>query len=290
MPRSTTRGVLALTLAATRVVAATASGRPSRPSTPSPPPPRACSGRWHPAIDTSWNWVIGNVPKSPFRSVKMYDIDGFDAAAGDVSALHAAGIKVVCYIDAGTWENWRPDANKFPKRLLGKNNGWPGEKWLDVRAVQSPGSVLLSIMQARLDMCKQKGFDGVELDNVDGYTNSTGFPLSAAGQLYFNATLANQVHLRGLMVLQKNDLEQIPKLVTYFDAALNEQCNQYQECTTGQNGSYGYDQYVAQGKAVFQAEYQLATSRFCPSDNAQNFNGVRLSINLDDSVFQPCRS
>ncbi len=49
-------------------------------------------------------------------------------------------------------------------------------------------------MDARLDMCVQKGFDMVELDNVDGYLNSTGFPLKAADQLYFNALLANDTH------------------------------------------------------------------------------------------------
>ena len=104
-------------------------------------------------------------------------------------------------------------------------------------------------MDARLDMCHQKGFDMVELDNVDGYSNSTGFPLTAADQLYYNATLANDSHARGMSVLQKNDNEQIPKLLPYFDGALNEQCNQYKECTTAQNGDYGYDQYVAAGKA-----------------------------------------
>ncbi len=32
-------------------------------------------------------------------------------------------------------------------------------------------------MAARVDTCKAKGFDAVKPDNVDGYTNSIGFPL-----------------------------------------------------------------------------------------------------------------
>jgi hypothetical protein len=256
---------------------------------PAPPPPVGCAGCWHPALKTSWNWVLSVVPKAPYRAVKMYDIDGFDAAAADVSSMHTAGIKVVCYLSAGTYENWRPDASRFPAAILGRNNGWPGEKWLDIRDAQNSGSVLLSIMSARLDMCRAKGFDAVELDNVDGYTNRTGFPLTSADQAFYNATLANGAHSRGLMVLQKNDNAQIPKLLPYFDGALNEQCNQYKECTTAQNGSFGYDQYVAAGKPVFQAEYSLATSKFCGADNAANFNGVKFNINLNDSVFQPCR-
>ena len=36
-------------------------------------------------------------------------------------------------------------------------------------------------------------------------------------------------------------------------------------------------------------EYNLATSKFRSKDNAANFNGVKFSIDLDDSTFQPCR-
>ena len=262
----------------------------SAAATPAAPNPVPCGSCWHPALNTSWNWVLSSVPKAPYRNVAMYDVDGFNASASDVTAMHAAGIKVVCYVSAGTYENWRPDASQFPKALLGKKvSGWPGEQWLDVRDVQHSGSVLRSIMDARLDMCHQKGFDAVELDNVDGYTNSTGFPLKAADQLYYDSTLANDSHTRGMSVLQKNDNEQIPSLLAYFDGALNEQCNEYSECTTAQNGGYGLDQYVAAGKPVFQAEYNLSTSQFCPADNANNFNGVKFNINLDDSDFEPCR-
>jgi hypothetical protein len=276
--------VLAAAVLASAVVAA-----PHASASPAPPTPVACSSCWHPALHTSWNWVLSKVPAAPYRAVQMYDVDGFDNAASDVTALHTAGIKAVCYLSAGTYENWRPDAAQFPAAILGKGNGWPGEKWLDVRDAQKANSTLRSIMDARLDMCHQKGFDMVELDNVDGYTNKTGFPLTAADQVYFNALLANDSHSRGLSVLQKNDNEQIPALVPYFDGALNEQCNQYNECTTAQNGSYGLNQYVAAGKPVFQAEYKLATSAFCSADNAANFNGVKLNVNLNDKTFQPCR-
>lgn len=246
------------------------------------PPPLACPTCWVPPLRTSWNWVISVVPTAPYRAVSMYDIDGFNSAASDVTAMHNAGIKVVCYISAGTYENWRSDASKFPASILGNGNGWPGEKWLDVRDVQKPNSVLLSIMTARLDMCKSKGFDGVELDNVDGYANSTGFPLTASDQAIFNSVLANASHQRGMFVLLKNDLGQVSALLPYFDAALNEQCNQYSECG-------GLTPFIQAGKAVFNAEYSVATSSFCPADNADGFNGVRFSINLDDTVFQPCR-
>ena len=77
---------------------------------------------------------------------------------------------------------------------------------------------------------RAKGFDAVEFDNVDGYANRTGFPLTGADQLRYNMLLANEAHRRGLGALLKNDLGQIRALLPYFDVALNEQCLQYDEC------------------------------------------------------------
>jgi hypothetical protein len=282
-------GVLALVAASAAVAVPALASASSRDKAPPPPDPVQCAGCWHPAVDTSWNWVISRVPHPPYRHVDMYDVDGFEASAGDVASLHGAGVKVVCYLSAGTYENYRPDADQFPAQLLGRKNGWPGERWLDIRELQQPDSVLRTIMDNRLDMCQSKGFDMVELDNVDGWLNKTGFPLTGADQLFYNATLANDTRERGMSVLQKNDNEQIPKLLPYFDGALNEQCNQYKECTTKQTGKFGLDQYVDAGKPVFQAEYKLKTSQFCAADNANDFNGVRYALNLKDKVFEPCR-
>lgn len=257
---------------------------------PSVPAPVACpNGCWKPAVKTSWDVVLMKVPRAPFRAVSMYEVDGFDASAATVAALHAAGKKVVCYVSAGSYEDWRPDASQFPASILGAGNGWAGENWLDIRDVQKPDSKLRAIMKARISMCVTKGFDAIDFDNVDGYTNDTGLPLTDADQLFYNATLANDAHAVNLAVLLKNDLEQIPRLLPYFDGAVNEQCNVYQECTTAQNGSFGLDQFVKANKPVFQIEYTLRTTRFCPADNANNVNGVRLSQNLDDSRFEPCR-
>lgn len=253
------------------------------------PAPVACVGCWKPALNTSWQWQLSSLPSKPFPDVQMYDIDGFAAKDGAIVKTLKAdrpGRKAVCYISAGSFENWRPDAGQFPSSVLGKDlDGWPGEKWLDIR--QYTGK-LGDIMKARLDMCKAAGFDAVEPDNVDGYTNDTGFPLKAADQLAYNAWFANEAHRRGMSIALKNDPQQIPQLLPYFDFALNEQCWQYKECTTAQNGDYGYDQFVAAGKAVFQVEYSLATSKFCAKSNAQNFNSLKKKLELDASRV-PCR-
>ncbi|MFE3454514.1 endo alpha-1,4 polygalactosaminidase [Nonomuraea sp. NPDC059194] len=254
---------------------------PAQAAAPAVPPPTPCPGCWKPALNTSWQWQLSSVPAEPFLNVTMYDIDGFNASAATVRRLHEtkAGRKVVCYVSAGSYEDWRPDAADFPASVLGANlDEWPGERWLDIRQYGGP---LGQIMRARMDMCKSKGFDAIEFDNVDGYTNETGFPLTAAHQFAYNAWLANEAHTRGLSVGLKNDLEQIPQLLPYFDWALNEQCWQYSECTTAQNGDYGYDQFVSAGKAVFTVEYELSPSRFCSKSNARNFNSLRKNYELD---------
>jgi hypothetical protein len=240
------------------------------------PNPRACVGCYAPALETSWQWQLqGSINTS--IDVEMYDIDGFDTKKSLVNHLHDDGRMVVCYISAGSWENWRPDADGFPNSVLGHNNGWPGEKWLDIRKL----GVLRPIMRARMDMCADKGFDAIEFDNVDGYQNNTGFPLHGHDQLHYNVFLANQAHVRGLSAVLKNDLGQVDELLPYFDFALNEQCFQYDECDT-------LTPFVDAGKAVFGVEYKLHRPEFCPEANAMNFNFLRKRLSLK-AWRLPCR-
>ena len=239
---------------------------PTPVPTPVPPPGTVF---WKPALNTSWQWQLTGLPVDQSVNVTMYDIDLFDNAASVVSSLHAQGRKVVCYFSAGSYENWRPDASSFPAAVKGKSNGWPGENWLDIRNL----TVLGPIMRARLDLCKQKGFDSVEPDNIDGYTNSTGFPLTAADQITYNKFLATEAHNRGLSIALKNDVDQINDLLPYFDWALNEECFSYNECS-------GYSAFINAGKAVMQVEYDMATSKFCPQANSMNFNSLLKDLDL----------
>ncbi|GAA2416947.1 endo alpha-1,4 polygalactosaminidase [Nonomuraea africana] len=281
--------ISAAVLAAAALVSAPAQAAVQAHEAAPLPAPAPCDGCWKPALNTSWQWQLSTLPKKPFPNVQMFDIDGFLAKDGAiVKALKAdkPGRGVICYISAGSYENFRPDAAQFPKSVLGKQvDGWPEERWLDIRQYQGK---LGEIMKARLDMCKKAGFDGVEADLVDGYKSETGFPLTAADQLAYNTWLANEAHKRGLSIGLKNDLEQIPQLLPYFDFAVNEQCWQYDECTTAQNGDFGYDQFVKAGKAVFQVEYDLGTARFCAKSNKQNFNSLKKKLDLQ-AWRVPCR-
>jgi len=236
---------------------------------------------WTPtsAAPISWYWQLQGTIIN--QNVQVYDVDGFDTSAAEVAALHALGAKVICYINVGAAENWRSDYGSFPASVQGAAvGGFPGEYWLDISQL----SVLEPIMTARMQMCAAKGFDAIEPDNVDGYTNTTGFALTAADQLIYNEWIATEAHSLGLSVGLKNDVGQTEQLEPYFDWALTEECNLDQECGT----EYWFTQA---NKAVFNAEYiddGESTAAFCPADATAHLNGALYDINLDGATYQPC--
>jgi hypothetical protein len=250
-------------------------------------------GMWVPQPGQHWQVQLqGNVRTNlcavPFAGgpcvrPNVYDIDlyaknGVTLNSAAVAAIHAAGDHAVCYVDAGTWEDWRPDAGTYPTAVLGQPDGWPGERWLDIRAT----SVLLPIIDARVARCQAAGFDAVDFDNVDGYTNDTGFPLTAANQLTFNTDLAAIAHDHGLSVGLKNDLDQLSALQSTFDFAVNEQCAQYKECAA-------YDGWTGAGKAVVEIEYGGRPARYCAVAELNGRDAIHKGRALNAGPWRPCR-
>ncbi|MCC6156938.1 MAG: endo alpha-1,4 polygalactosaminidase [Deltaproteobacteria bacterium] len=203
----------------------------------------AAADIWRPAPGTTWQWQLSGAIDESF-DVEMYDIDLFDVPGQMMQALRDSGRVVICYFSAGSLEDWREDASQFPEEALGNNlDGWEGERWLDVT-----NAAVREIMLARLDVAVVKGCDGVEPDNVDGYDNDNGLGLTESDQIDYNRFLADAAHARGLSIGLKNDMGQIDDLRDDFDWALNEECHAYDEC-----GAYA--DFLAAGKAVFNAEY-----------------------------------
>ncbi|WP_420081016.1 endo alpha-1,4 polygalactosaminidase [Streptomyces sp. JL4002] len=232
-------------------------------------PELAPGQRWQPPPGTAWQWQLTGRLDTSVKA-PVYDVDGFNTTKEQVATLKKAGRKTICYLSTGAWEDFRPDAGAFPRDLLGKGNGWEGERWLDIRRVKE----LEPLMAKRMDMCREKGFDAVEPDNMDGYANPTGFPLTADDQLRYNRLIARLAHDRGMAVGLKNDLDQIPQLVGDFDFAVNEQCAQYDECER-------LTPFIEAGKAVFHAEYELSTSRFCAKSRAAKLSSIQKRYDLD---------
>ncbi len=231
---------------------------------------------WQPPGKPTFYWQLQGALKTTLGA-GVYDVDGFETSALEVAALQAEGKHVVCYIDVGTAENFRPDYSAFPRSVLGRSNGWPGEKWIDIRQL----SVIEPIMAARFQMCRAKGFDAIEPDNIEAASNRSGFPITAAQQLTFNDWVAEDAHSLGMAILQKNDGEQAAQLEPYFDGVLTEQCNQYHECGD-------FEPYLKAGKPVINAEYKLKTSRFCAADTAAGLVGARFNKALNGRRFEPC--
>lgn len=238
---------------------------------------------WTPHVSDSWQWQLTGTIDTSYN-VNVYDIDLFDAPDAVIATLHSQGRHVVCYFSAGSGENWRPDYASFKAADLGNPlDGWAGEKWLDTRSTN-----VRNIMAARLDKAKARGCDGVEPDNVDGYTNKPGFPLTATTQLDYNRFLATAAHARGLKVALKNDVDQVTTLAASFDFAVNEQCNEYSECDA-------YTAFTGANKPVFNAEYKSkwhtsasARATMCTKARAQNLRTLVLPLALDDSFRYSC--
>ncbi|MEW5938441.1 MAG: endo alpha-1,4 polygalactosaminidase [Chloroflexota bacterium] len=250
---------------------------PTAESSEGSPPTANGIAHWAPPVAATWQIQFSGELDTGL-SVDIFFLDLFDTPAETIASLRARGVKVVCYFSAGTYEDWRPDAASFSSPLLGKDlPDWPGETWLDIRDLES----LAPIMLARIGLAAQKGCDGVDPDNVDGFANDSGFPLTADDQLAYNIFLANAAHQNGLAIGLKNDLQQIPQLAPFFDWALNEQCFYFEECDL-------LLPFVNAGKPVFVIEYELSPEEFCSQANDMNFNAMQKNLELDDFRF-PCR-
>lgn len=237
--------------------------------------------QWYkPVVDTSWQWQLtGDINTS--YDVDMYDIDLFDSSEVLIQSLHNDGRKVICYFSGGSYEEWRPDENNFSVDVKGNDLDpqWEGEQWLDIR-----DESLKPIMIARLNLARDKGCDGVEPDNMDGYTNDTGFGLTFNDQLAYNKFIAIEARKRGLSVGLKNDVDQIIELEPFFDFAVNEECHEYNECGEMQP-------FIDAGKPVFNAEYEVNEEdreALCQDPVSLQFKILVLPWDLNDDFRYSC--
>lgn len=236
------------------------------------------SGVFSPAPGTDWQWQLTGTLDTSI-DVPVYDVDLIETKDDELAKLKADGRKVICYFSAGSFEPYRPDASAFAMADLGNElDGWPGERWLDTRS-----AAVRDIMKARLDVAKARGCDAVEPDNVDGYLNDPGFPLTAQTQLDYNEFIAAEAHARGLSVGLKNDLEQVAELEPFFDWALNEECFEYEECDVYTRT------FIAANKAVFHAEYVPASelSKVCAVTKPLQLSTLVKNLDLD-AYRLPC--
>ena len=235
---------------------------------------------FHPVAGVSWNIELSVVPKvaeAKDHSYHVWDMDVFDSPKSTISAFQAEGHPVICYFSAGSWENWRPDADEFPKKALGKPlDGWPGEKWLDTR-----DPAVRKIMKQRIELAKSKGCDGVDPDNIDGYENPTGFHLTKDDGVDYVKFLAETAHGAGLAFGLKNGGGILERVVDVSEWSVNEQCVKYNECDL-------YRPFIKQNKPVFHIEYtakhpapEKFVKKVCNWKDARGFSTLIKHLSLD---------
>ena len=232
---------------------------------------------WRPTgADRLYVQFSGDLDVPPWAT--MVEIDGLDSDASEVTRIHAGGRRAVCYLSAGSAEQYREDLTGLPTSVLGRPLvGWPDERWLDIRQLD----VLLPWIQTRVQRCADKEFDAVEFDNVDAYAHRTGFPITREQQYAYLNALSQMARASGLSPGLKNAPELAPMVRHAFDWVLLEECVQYRFCGR-------YAAFVRTGAPVFDLEYGGFTTRACQLGRKHGVVVQFTNLALDGTT-RPCR-
>ncbi|HUB71345.1 MAG TPA: endo alpha-1,4 polygalactosaminidase [Acidimicrobiales bacterium] len=269
---------------------------------------------WQPGPLQSWAYVIGEsfpLTIPPVVDGTPTDVQAVDADLGDedgltstgvpmadasiessTAAIHAMGGHAICYVDVGGAENYRSDFSEFdPSELGSPEQGWPDEQWINVTdwstPVPSPYETIQQIMTNRLALCKEEGFDAIEPDNDDAYSNDPlgGFSLTMAQDETYLEELASIAHSDGLAIFLKNGINGdsfVSDMEPYVDGAINEQCWQYSECSS-------LEPFVTAGKPILNVEYQsFPESALCPEALAFPMASVQAGVDLTGPINYGC--
>ena len=247
------------------------------------PPNSTTSGDgyfWQPSAGVTWQIVLSSALNDTSPNVTVYDIDLFENPASTISQLHALNRSVICYFSAGSFEDFRPDTSQFQASDYAKPlDGWPGEYWLNTKS-----SNVRRIMTERLQLASSKGCDGVDPDNVDGYSFNTGFDLTQADAIDYLTFLTTGAHGLNMSIGLKNAAEIVNKTtVDMTQWAVNEQCLEYQECDV-------FQPFIRAGKPVFHIEYPSSApaisasveEEICGDHSAQGFSTILKDMALDN--------
>ncbi|KAF2677034.1 glycoside hydrolase family 114 protein [Lentithecium fluviatile CBS 122367] len=242
-------------------------GDDSPVTTGSPLPTPTGSLPWRPSPTDTWqivlqnNIILDSTATSVTPNASVYDIDLFDTPKETIDKLHALGKKVICYFSGGSYEEGRPDSEDFKEEDKGKElDGWPGERWLRLDSENVRG-----IMKKRVELAKDKGCDGVDPDNVDGYQNDNGLSLTANSSIAFMQYLSNLTSPLSLTLGLKNAGDIIPDVLPVVHFSVNEQCVEMKECST-------FHAFIDAGKPVFHIEYPENAGE------GENENGLKKDV------------
>jgi hypothetical protein len=172
----------------------------------------------------------------------------------------APGLYNICYVNGFQTQPGQGDAwlAEDPELVLRDAAGdpvidpaWPDEYLLDTSTRQKRDGIRARL-SAVLSMCADKGFDAVEIDNLDSWTRSDG-ALTIDDNIALARLFADDAHVLGLAIAQKNGAGFSERLrdEVGFDFAVAEECMRYDECA---------DYLDAYGGRVFDIEYRDSAS------------------------------
>lgn len=206
-------------------------------------------------------------------AAQVVDVDPEDVTSDQIRELRARGVYPVCYVNVGAWEDWRADADLFPKEVIGKGYpNLPGAHWLNV----SKQNEFFHLMESRIKVCADKGFLGVDADNVDGWKHDTGFRITDQEEARYIERLSATAHNQGLAFSLRNNLEQIDHLIGNIDMAIVEDCH-------GGDACKHWSTVLGDGKAVFVIEYSDESFAQC-KDDPPGMTTIRKTVKLDSWV------
>lgn len=220
---------LPTTLALVALIVWQAPSGSAAPAAPAPPPPNA-----------GFDYQIGGDYPLP---------EGASVVARDWFAGRAAADPAysICYVNAFQTQADEPGVDRpdersnWPRRLvlrrLGADPQWGGEYLIDISSRRKRARAA-GWVQQMLEGCAQRGFEAVELDNLDSWTRFDGTPLAKrvpfgrAEAIAYARELSERAHDLGLAVAQKNtaEIDRRRSRSIGFDFAIAEQCARYREC------------------------------------------------------------
>jgi hypothetical protein len=204
-------------------------------------PPSSAEPGWSwPPPNAKFDYQIGGDYPLP-AGVTVVSRDWFTGAAP------AKGYGI-CYVNAFQTQADeegidRPDEkSNWPAHLvlieLGDDPNWGGEYLIDISTPENRAEAAAWV-RPMIATCADKGFQAVELDNLDSWTRFDGTPLAGsvpfarADAVAYAALLVDIAHDEGLAAAQKNTVQLKrgeARATIGFDFAMAEECGRYREC------------------------------------------------------------
>ncbi|HEY2794263.1 MAG TPA: endo alpha-1,4 polygalactosaminidase [Micromonosporaceae bacterium] len=241
------------------------------------PSGKAQTARPHWTAGYGQRWQIqlgGSIDES--MNVTYYDLDPVTTTQETVHAIASSKHRMICHLNIDAIDVVTPDAAMLPAKVKGKAAG-DRLQWLNIREWSAVGPVVRNA----LDLCKTKGFQGVDADMADGYAYDTGFDLTAADQIAYDRNVVSMAQGMGLAIAVRTTPALVAALEPDTDFAVIAGCAEAGTCTE-------YRAYAQHNKPVLDVETAAAPTAFCPSTVYLRFAVVGKPDGLSSPAITTC--